>query len=98
MMDLNDMQGRDWLVGARNEVQSLLLRLYNAWERAELSPDQKREWHLLLGAIFSLWRAVFLVSAEDMERRPSEQDKDAMDYLERLIDVNAITFADEFSK
>jgi hypothetical protein len=98
MMNFEQMQGREWLVAARNEIQTFMLRLYTESQRGKLSKDQKREWHLLLGAVFSLWRAVFLVLPEDMERKPKEQDQDAMKYLERLIDANAITFADEVSR
>jgi len=51
------VRGLEWLVNGRNNMQSLLLRLFQRWD--SLSSTQR---HTALGAAFSLWRAVFLWS------------------------------------
>jgi hypothetical protein len=63
-----------WTVAARNQIQTLLLDLLNLYdETPELSGphpdvDASRRWQLTVGAVFSMWRAVFLVDATETER------------------------------
>lgn len=86
-----------WLVEARNKTQSLMADLYEAFPCEHVSVDEtlRDRLHLMLGAAFSLWRAVFLISPEDSERSFADLEGDAREFLKRVIDTNAITFNDE---
>lgn len=88
--DLSDIKGLDWLVVARCEIQKLMLEYYN--NSKSLSD---KESHLTVGALFSLWRAVFLVESENVERNMSSITIDARSYLKKLIVINAINFGDD---
>ena len=80
----------DWLVKARNRIQELMLRLYRA--RNAMMPDV--DWQFALGSAFSLWRAVFL--SHQIDDRPAKVLKrQAVNFLERVIERNAIAFSDD---
>jgi hypothetical protein len=76
----------DWLVDARNKIQSLMLRLYRA---RDAMADV--EWQLSVGAAFSLWRAVFLAHQFD-DRPASDVKAKGVEFLKRIIENNAIGF------
>lgn len=96
---LTQLNGMDWLVEARNDIQSFMLRLHKQWrkewERSEPASEDLRKWNLFLGVAFSLWRAVFLVEPSDIERQTGKLAKDAKDFLETVINTNSITFTDD---
>lgn len=81
-----------WLVESRSKVQHVLLDIYTFLkDNPEL---QQREFErsvfgLLIGAAFSLWRAVFLTSAD--RSWPSILEA-AEDMLKLVLEDNAITF------
>jgi len=79
-----------WLVDRRNTIQSLLLRLL------EIKPQPTRgEWQFLVGAAFSLWRAVFLVHEEDVDGGDNIVEETTEKLLRRVIETNAIGFNDD---
>ncbi|MGE0450221.1 MAG: hypothetical protein AB7Q29_11635 [Vicinamibacterales bacterium] len=79
----------DWLVEARNRIQSLMLRLLHHWESLASWRRQAA-----LAAAFSLWRAVFLL-VRDPEQSLDRVDVAAKKFLERVVRTNAVTFADD---
>ncbi len=88
---LDSARGLDWLVKARNESQSLMLRLLQQWDN--LGGEQRRA---ALGAAFSLWRAVFLlVKKEQQDDAIDKLDSAAKRFLEQIIRTNAIGFNDD---
>jgi hypothetical protein len=106
--DLNALRGFKWLVTARNEIQSTMLRLLEEWD--EIEDDRTREF--CVGIAFSLWRAAFLIHEKETESTfalearsasPLEDHRDqsgrraahARQFLTRVIEANAITFADD---
>jgi hypothetical protein len=85
-----------WAIDQRAEVQRTLLGLYefvsrNPVEGIPTVPDQYILNHLI-GAAFSLWRAVFLA---DTFRDHVTIHRDQKAFLEKVISDNAITFADD---
>jgi hypothetical protein len=84
------VRGLEWLVNARNNMQSLLLRLFQRWD--SLSSTQR---HTALGAAFSLWRAVFLLVRRAENESLDRADIAAKAFLERVTRTNAIGFADD---
>lgn len=95
--DLHELSEMRWLVAARNAIQTLMLDLHERFPPTEASDDLETrvKRHTLLGAAFSLWRAVFLVSTEDAARKVDETDAHARAFLEQVIKTNAITFNDD---
>jgi len=100
MNDLSKVEGLDWLVGARNEIQTFMLNLYKHLPKSGQSdlsfPNTSVDWHLFVGAAFSLWRAVFLVAPNDVSRTTNELADHVADFLKKVIKTNAIAFGDEF--
>ena len=86
---LENRHDLDWLVEARNRIQSLMLRLLQQWEQL---PSFRRQ--TVLGAAFSLWRAVFLL-AIDAEQPLDPVDAAARKFLNRVVRTNAVTFSDD---
>jgi hypothetical protein len=86
--DLSDLR---WLVDRRNKIQSCLLQLYERIERTAVEPDKQHSLilQLLLGAAFSLWRAVFLAGSG---RELNAVDSHAKEFLQTLIKDNAINY------
>ena len=84
-----------WAIDQRAEVQRTLLMLYrfvrdNLPERLDF--DIRYLLDLLIGAAFSLWRAVFLAETfRDIVQIHKSQEA----FLEKVITDNAITFADD---
>jgi hypothetical protein len=92
MNKLSKLNDLDWLVEARNKIQALMLDIY----KIELPIEgQKGQLHLLIGAAFSLWRAVFLVDTSNRKRESNELHKDAKDFLRKVIETNSILFGDD---
>lgn len=83
-----------WLVPRRSDVQGLLLRIYDAAKKHEPNTDDNRTIVLqfLLGTAFSLWRAVFLL---DRPRDRASMHKDALAFLEFLIEDNIVLYAQD---
>jgi hypothetical protein len=97
MPDLDDLRDLDWLVAARNEIQSLMLDLYKQRAIALSATDrtQSRRWQLGIGAAFSLWRAVLLVNPEDVDRRVIVTAEESAAFLHKIITTNPVAFGDE---
>lgn len=98
-ISINDpMKFERWLVPKRSEIQHALLDLLVIGtvlaRKKRLSPNAV-EWRLfgwLVGAGFSLWRAVFTA-----EKKLDEQinHKAARDFLQNVIRTNAVGFQQE---
>src|SRR5262249_34957451 len=88
----------EWLVSRRNKVQTDLFRLHRlaVLRRSELLDDLTNLGivHLMVGAPFSLWRAVFLGNVS------LSMDAIALDaerFLKTLIEDNAINYPQDRS-
>jgi hypothetical protein len=83
------------LVGRRNATQVLLFRLLKFARNAGAvlsNPDVNAAFQLIVGATFSLWRAIVLAE-EPLEH--SSALRDAEKLLDRVVSFNAILFPDE---
>ena len=84
-----------WLVRQRSEIQELLLDLYqfgkNSPKRLE-DEFTRSVYHLLVGATFSLWRAVFLIEPETTTKQTVD---DSVKFLEHLVRDNAINYTQD---
>jgi hypothetical protein len=104
MTELNsDLDRLRWLVPARNKIQAFLLELHEVYARkGSADPDPSlRDLHFMLGAAFSLWRAVFLVQYRgdfDKPRTNSQILDDAKSFLRKVIETNAIAFGDDLER
>jgi len=98
--DVHALEGLDWLVAARNEIQVLMLNLYRRWERLE---SDKREY--AAGAVFSLWRAAFLLAEKELKSDFRDENGEsiktgrvqaaAKSFLHQVVRTNAINFPDD---
>lgn len=90
---MNDENYYAWLIESRSKSQSLLLDLYafltDKQSRLENEDFERSVFGLLVGAAFSLWRAVFLVGAD---RKWTSVLEKAKDFLEIVIEDNAINY------
>lgn len=89
-----DLDHMAWAIEQRAEVQRTILALYE-YVRGGLGLRKRNEIQLLdllIGAAFSLWRAVFLA---DKFRDTASVHQDQEKFLEKLITDNAITFVDD---
>jgi hypothetical protein len=98
--DASDLQ---WLVDSRNDIQSFLLLLYE-WRpqfdssKSDFDVVRQKNWALLVGAAFSLWRSVFLLIEVDPEGIDSLSfGRNAEMFLIKVIKSNAIAFVDDLS-
>ncbi|MGO4508020.1 hypothetical protein AB4Z51_13460 [Bradyrhizobium sp. 2TAF36] len=90
-----DVQHIAWAIEQRAEIQRTLLALYDygtAFGPGSSSPFKLALFNDLVGAAFSLWRAVFL--ADQIRDFGSVHEK-ATDFLQRVVSTNAITFSDD---
>ena len=101
--DLENLEGLEWLVAARNEIQILMWQLHTRWTK--LDPSDHRE--LAAGAAFSLWRACFLLAKkENLVRaetgnppvKPGRVGRAAKDFISKIVETNAIAFGDEMAQ
>jgi hypothetical protein len=93
---LSNLQGMEWMVAARNEIQSLMFRLRNRWD--EMGSEHTTTRRAALGVAFSLWRAAFLLVEKEQTQSPEDTerlDPIARQFLERVIRTNAIGFGDD---
>ena len=83
----------DWLVRARNDIQSLMLRLLQRWDHIEY-------WQrpVAVSAAFSLWRAVFLLTEREHDDPSELVEKMARRFLIKVIRTNMIAFTDDLSQ
>lgn len=86
----------------RSRIQILIKRLDECCGTRRLtrpSRDDERRWcnawAVLVGASFSLWRAVFLAEAMNERRRRPDVHKHAVEFLDVLIRSNAMAFQQE---
>ena len=77
-----------WLVESRNKIQSAMMKLYKC-------DNDDSQWQLLVGAAFSLWRAVFLTHSDEM-RSGEITAQDGRDFLKTVIERNSIQFGDDY--
>lgn len=90
-----DLEHLDWAIEQRAEIQRTLLALYKCIETHHVSTSDVHHQHMLnhlVGAAFSLWRAVFLA---DTFRNYGNIQADQKRFLEKVITDNAITFSDD---
>ena len=84
-----------WAIDQRAEIQRTLLVLYGFVRHSSpdsLDHDTRYLLDLLIGAAFSLWRAVFLAETfRDVVQVHQSQEA----FLLKVITDNAITFADD---
>ena len=57
--------------------------------------DEMKAWNSFLGAVFSLWRAVFITDPVNVSRKTENLDTHAEKFLFRLIADNQIHYPDE---
>lgn len=93
--DNRDFEHLTWLVERRNAIQKLMLNLYEQLTRPEPDEAQIKQLHLMVGAAFSLWRAVFLLGDGEGARSMDDIHEHAEKFLEKVIRTNSITFADD---
>jgi len=92
--DRDELEQLTWAIEQRAEIQRTLLALYDILSRY---PPQHYfvEHHALdnlVGAAFSLWRAVFL---SDTFRGYSEVHQSLQQFVRKVITDNAINFTDD---
>ena len=81
-----------WLVENRSKIQMRMLELYELHKFEhdhDLNKDVWPIYGVLIGAVFSLWRAVFLIRGE---RDPNVEIEHGRILLGTLIETNAIGF------
>ena len=98
--NLNTLEGLEWLVAARNEIQVLMFNLYRRWQRLD---SEKREY--AAGAAFSLWRAAFLLAEKELKSEFRDESGNsvktgrvqaaAKSFLHQVVRTNAINFPDD---
>ena len=98
--DLNALEGLEWLVAARNEIQVLMLDLYRRWGTLDLEKRQDAA-----GAAFSLWRAAFLLAEKELKSvfrdengasiKRGRVQAAAKSFLHQVVRTNAINFPDD---
>lgn len=81
-----------WLIVSRSRIQQLSARVLFLL-KAE-STSNVHNLGLAVGACFSLWRAVFLADHESSHEDTIEA---GIEYLEKVIRLNTITFSDDIS-
>jgi hypothetical protein len=92
--DFEELEQLTWAIEQRAEIQRTLLALYDILARY---PPQSyfMEHHALdnlVGAAFSLWRAVFL---SDTSRDYVDVHQDLKQFVRKVITDNAINFSDD---
>ena len=86
---------KQWLVKNRSEIQDRMLKLFEFGELLKERDAIKNFWPLyglLVGVVFSLWRAVFLVKTV---RKPKDERDHGIEFLSTLIETNAIGFSQD---
>ncbi len=91
-----------WAIHQRANIQLTLLALYDYSEHMKQPPDTGSDMRMLppttvlfdhlIGASFSLWRALFLT---EKPRTPLSVHKAQRAFLKKLISTNAIAFSDD---
>ncbi len=91
-----------WAIHQRANIQPTLLALYDYADHMKPPPDADDYLRVLppptvlfdhlIGASFSLWRAVFLT---EKPRTPSSVHEAQKAFLSKLISTNAIAFSDD---
>jgi hypothetical protein len=92
---MSDQPDFSWLVVQRSEAQRLLLKLYQfGTEEPERLADEltRSVYHLLVGAAFSLWRAVFLIEPETSTQETVDH---SVQFLELLVRDNTINYTQD---
>ena len=90
-----DLEHLAWAIDQRAEIQRTLLALYKFIRTRKLPQYDHDTMHIfndLVGAAFSLWRAVFL---SETFRDISTIHQSQEDFLEKVITDNAIGFPDD---
>jgi hypothetical protein len=88
----------EWAIPRRAKSQELMLRLYQYLGRnpqLETDADSRRTFGLLVGAGFSLWRAVCLAQPDRDWGGNRGILSGAADLLEKVLETNAVLFGDE---
>jgi len=78
----------EWLIPRRLESQQLLLDVYKYLQSRAI-------FGLIVGASFSLWRAVFLAEPKREWEGPGGILDGAKDLLDKLLENNAILYSEE---
>lgn len=87
----NDVNQLRWLVNERSSIQKAMLELYelSADLTTDVSDSRTSAIHMLTGAAFSLWRAVFLT---DHEYSVENNNTHLRTYLRIALHDNAIAY------
>jgi hypothetical protein len=81
----------DWLVKERSRIQLFLFQLLRIMDRGPPTGQGELDASLLLqGALFSLWRAIFLSASTE-----GENYEHAVAFLRRVVHHNAINYPDD---
>jgi hypothetical protein len=94
----HDLQTLRGIVERRAKIQMLSVQLFedlSSVSSGSLEATDKEVSELLIGCVFSLWRAVFLL---DVERASEKIGSDAKEFLETVIRENAVTFQTDRNK
>jgi len=84
-----------WAIAQRAEIQHSMLGLIQFAEAnppSGLSPQDKIVFDHLVGAAFSLWRAIFLT---DAGRTPDEIHQSQTQFMAKVVADNSITYSDD---
>lgn len=86
----------EWQIDRRARIQNLLFDFYSFLERYSEFPNEDFDCRLRMGwmvdAAFSLWRSAFLT---DTARDPRTVYEHTKEFLKKVLEQNAITFADD---
>src|SRR5712672_2585573 len=94
-----ELEARDerieFIIRARADIQNTLFALYRFLRDApEIlnHPRHQEAFQLLVGAAFSLWRAIFLTEAD---RDWKSIRSSVLQFLDKVVTDNAITYHDD---
>jgi hypothetical protein len=98
-IDLTEDERLTWLVESRSNIQHLSLTVLTLLRKIQNLPQEnlvEREVvGLLIGSVFSLWRAVFL---SHKSREWTDNLNEAEEFLKKVIKENAIGYSDESAR
>lgn len=88
----------EWAIPQRTKSQEFLLEIYKYLQSnptIETDATSRAVFALLVGAGFSLWRAVFLAQPQREWEGPKGIIQGAKDLLSKVLENNAILYGDE---
>ncbi|WP_423414842.1 hypothetical protein RLW55_16770 [Hyphomicrobium sp. B1] len=89
---------KHWLVKNRSEIQERMLKLYELHDFSDTEDEVSTElwpvYGVLIGVVFSLWRAVFLIQTN---RETKGEIEHGRDLLNSLIETNSVSFSTDLA-